>query len=679
MRIYLADLIYDTIRTNYVVPLNIGYIAALLEQRFASKVEITLFKYPTLLEKAIKNEPPDLFGLSHYSWNSRLNGVFLQMAKRLNPNVVTVIGGPNIRTDQEGIADFLRKHPFLDFLIMNEGEEPFANLVERLLSGDTGRIPLNCATLIQNKLHFEAEEFSKKSKEINIPSPYLTGWMDPFINDPEMIPMLETNRGCPYACVFCAWGVAALTKLRLRLLEDIFAEIDYIATHGTKKHFWIVCDANFGILPRDVKIAEKIREVMDNRPNGPSLVQVWASKNTTDRNLEIANIIDPNGSGMIALQSADEEVLENTGRGNIKLSRLIDQIKDYRSRNLEVATDIMLGLPGETAKSHQQTLRTVFDLEFGEICAVNIRLLPGSEYENQEFREKFQVKTKFRPIFGCSGIYDGKQVFELEESVRGTKDMTEDELNGFKVFHWLIFFTWNLGMFKPVLKFAKSFDVNPGWVLEKLCQSKNSCLQNLFREIEQKAMDEWFDTEEEMDRFYESPENFNVMLNHFMKLNFLYMARAYMDPKIIRAMEEELQEIITRAIKTNDKGIHTLMDEVFSMNNLLACKNLLQEPFSVRHQVSGVAAAFLLSKPDLSNTPSVEIEVSRPKEFVDFCKHYLIRDDSLDFSEHNLCRFFEINGCFQKLKNLAHLVSDSSYFDKDSKNSNKETIGIGAI
>jgi hypothetical protein len=344
-----------------------------------------------------------------------------------------------------------------------------------------------------------------------------------------------------------------------------------------------------------------------------------------------------------------------------------------------VATDIMLGLPGETAKSHQQTLRTVFDLEFGEIRVVNIRLLPGSEYENQEFREKLQVKTKFRPIFGCSGIYDGKQVFELEESVRGTKDMTEDELNGFKVFHWLIFFTWNLGMFKPVLKFAKIFDVNPGWVLEKLCQSKNPCLENLFREIEQKAMDEWFDTEEEMDRFYESPENFNVMLNHFMKLNFLYMARAYMDPKIISAMEEELQEIISRAIKTNDKDIHTRMDEVFSMNHLLACRDLLQEPFSVRHQVSGIAAASLLSKPDLSNTPTVEIEVSRPKEYVDFCKHYLIRGGSLDFSEHNLCRFFEINGCFQKLKNLAYLVSDSSYLDKDSKNSNKETIGIGTI
>ena len=675
MRIYLADLVYDTIRTNYVVPLNIGYIAALLEQRFAGKVEITLFKYPTLLEKAIKKAPPDLLGLSHYSWNSRLNGVFFQLAKRLNPKVVTVIGGPNIRVDQEGVADFLRKHPFVDFLVMNEGEEPLANLVEQLLSEDTDRVPLNCATLIQNKLHFEVEEFSKKSKEINLPSPYLTGWMDPFINDPEMIPMLETNRGCPYACTFCVWGIATLTKVRIRLLEDVFAEINYIATHGTKHHFWILCDANFGILPRDLEIAEKIREAMDKSPNGPSLIQSWASKNTTERNLEIANIIDPNGSGFIALQSTDEEVLKNSGRGNIKLSRLVDQIKDYRSRKLEVDTDIMLGLPGETAKSHRQSLRTTFDLEFGGIQAHNIRLLPGSEYENEESRKKFQVKTKFRPIFGCSGIYDGKQVFELEESVRSTKDMTEVELNGFKVFHWVIFFTWNLGMFKPVLKFAKSFDVNPGWILEKLCQSENQCLQILFREIEQKSMDEWFDTEEEMKCFYESPENFNVMLNNFKKLNFLYMARAYMDPKIICALEEELREIIARAIKTNVTDIHTPMDEVFSMNHLYACRDLLQEPFSVRHQVSGIAAASLLNKPDLSKVSSVEIEIFRPKEFVDFCKHYLIRGGYLDISENNLCRFFEINGCFKKLKNVAQLVSHSSYLDKDSKVSDKETIG----
>ncbi len=33
MKIYLADLVYDTVETNYVVPLNIGFIAAYLKEK----------------------------------------------------------------------------------------------------------------------------------------------------------------------------------------------------------------------------------------------------------------------------------------------------------------------------------------------------------------------------------------------------------------------------------------------------------------------------------------------------------------------------------------------------------------------------------------------------------------------------------------------------------------------
>ena len=44
-------------------------------------------------------------------------------------------------------------------------------------------------------------------KDLNdIPSPYLTGLLDPFLHEGYQ-PMLETNRSCPYRCTFCAWGI----------------------------------------------------------------------------------------------------------------------------------------------------------------------------------------------------------------------------------------------------------------------------------------------------------------------------------------------------------------------------------------------------------------------------------------------------------------------------------------
>jgi len=55
-KIYLGDLIYDTVKTNFVVPLNIAYIAAYAKEKFGPEVDIQLFKYPTTLEKALKED-----------------------------------------------------------------------------------------------------------------------------------------------------------------------------------------------------------------------------------------------------------------------------------------------------------------------------------------------------------------------------------------------------------------------------------------------------------------------------------------------------------------------------------------------------------------------------------------------------------------------------------------------
>ncbi len=178
LNIYLADLVYNTIKTNYVVPLNIGYVASFLKEKFGQEVNIKLFKYPDILEKALLENPPDILALSHYSWNARLDLLFLDMVKRLNPKTLTAMGGPNIRTEPADLKKFLTNHRNLDYYIVNEGEEPFARLVDEFLKGYARPRPLGCATIINGEFFYVAEPFNKKSMEINQPSPYLTrdGW-----------------------------------------------------------------------------------------------------------------------------------------------------------------------------------------------------------------------------------------------------------------------------------------------------------------------------------------------------------------------------------------------------------------------------------------------------------------------------------------------------------------------
>ena len=96
IRIYLADLTYDTISiTSDVFPLNIALVASYCRKLFPNKVEIKLFKYITKLENAIKNNPPDILGLSNYAWNHLLGYNIFKIALKKNPNILKSTPGKN--------------------------------------------------------------------------------------------------------------------------------------------------------------------------------------------------------------------------------------------------------------------------------------------------------------------------------------------------------------------------------------------------------------------------------------------------------------------------------------------------------------------------------------------------------------------------------------------------------
>ena len=646
IKIYLGDLIYDTVDTNFVVPLNIAYIAAFIDDKLPKNTEIKLFKYPSDLEKAIKEDPPDVLGLSFYSWNERLSLFFFEMIKEINPNIVTVLGGPNIRTEEHDIKKFLKEHENLDYYIIHEGEEPFCNLVEKIVKDNKNlfNLPVDgCASLDGNKLVYKPVDFGKKSIQMIQPSPYLTGWLDPFLKDPNFIPLLETNRGCPYGCAYCAWGASALSKVRVRPLEQVYAEIEYIANYSAKQSSWIFCDANFGILPRDIDIAKKIRNIMDSK-GFPSQVQIWHSKNTSERNIEIVKLIGGSHSGYVALQSTDLDVLKRAGRGGIKFDALIKVLDHYKKENIPVSTDILIGLAGESAESHRQTLFKAFELGFEKIQPYNIRLLPGTEYESEDQRKLYGVRSKYRPIFGSYGIYNGKKVFELEESIRSTADMTEQELNGFKSLHWLIYFAWNGGVFKPLLNYGRYYGVNPGFVLYQLTKTKNPVLMKLFQKIYDDSMNEWFDTQEEMINYYEDSKNFDNMINNFMKLNFLYIARVFEDSNTVKEMQSEIINIISEELKKKSKFDESIMGSLVEVIDNIVCKDLLSNAYKKQFIYSGELVSILMNNPKLRDNKQCQVNIYRSREIVEFSKSHLSKNGKKKLTLNTLVKFFEDGG-----------------------------------
>ena len=133
-RIFLCDLTYDTIiLVSDTIPINIGFVGSYLKKQFGDKVEIVLFKYPKDVIEEIKKNPPDIIALSNYSWNSNLSEFVASIAKKFNPEVVTVQGGTNFPHESFLQKEFLIDRPSTDIYCLLEGERSCSNVVKRVI------------------------------------------------------------------------------------------------------------------------------------------------------------------------------------------------------------------------------------------------------------------------------------------------------------------------------------------------------------------------------------------------------------------------------------------------------------------------------------------------------------------------------------------------------------------
>ncbi len=543
LRIFLADLIHTRHNSSFGVPLNIAYVAATLKQRVGDAVETTLYKFPDDLISALQASP-EVLALSNYDWNVNLNHAIISIARKINPDVVIIMGGPNIRKSQEGIRQFILSNP-VDLYVVNEGEDGFCQVVEHFLSKwpcnlkETidGNIAIpNVAYLAPgtNALVLGTPPSSSKANPIPFTSPWLSGFLDSFLNS-SLFPMsaiVETNRGCPYQCSYCTWGNLG-GKIRKFDLDTVFEELRYIF-QKTQSHFeLIVADANFGVFDRDIEIAEEIRRLSDRHRN-VTYVEIWQAKNNVERNLEVAKILRDLAEPDFAVQTFNKNVLENIGRKNIKTHEMGKYLSEGLQNGLRLRTDLLLGLPGETKQSHIDSMKKAIDIGFTQPHVGDIRLLAGSIMEEDDDRKKYGIESRHRVVPGAYGEYGGLKVVEYEECVRKTDAMSENDILGLRLFHANFFLLYSIELGRPLLDFSDNCGLHPINLISKISKqppkTKFPLLYRLVDQYLQQAKSEWFDSEEKANEYYLQEDIFKKLESEgFPKLNYDYAAQLILD------------------------------------------------------------------------------------------------------------------------------------------------------
>jgi radical SAM superfamily enzyme YgiQ (UPF0313 family) len=583
IKIYLGDITYDTVSlSTEAIPLAIGYVAAYCNKIHGSNVEIILFKYLEELEQAIIDSPPDIIGLSNYSWNQNIGIEMFKLAKHHNPDVLTVWGGPNFPIDFPSQQKFMMQYNIIDVYVPLEGEIGFSNIVESALSvkqkneirSHVTSKPIDGCVIRDedNKLHYSGPGLRTSALD-EIPSPYLTGLFDKFF-DGRLSPLMQTNRGCPFQCTFCTDGIDEKQKVNQFSMERVLSEIDYVGQHVSKKTgLMILADLNFGMMPRDRQICEALAEIQ-KKYGYPKKIDCSTGKNSKDKIIEAIKIL--NGALMIKLsvQSTDENVMMNMKRDNISTEQMLALTPAIRESNLPSMTEIIVGLPGDSFESNIKTIKDMMRVDVDEYLVYTLMLLHGSELNTPQERKKWGFKTKFRILpRSFAKLQSGKKIMEIEEVVVGSNTLSFDDYVNIRLLAFSIFIT-NQPAYKPLIKFLRQNNVDIFDLFNRPLNSKDlpESIEQLFSKFKKATIDELWDSPEEIIENFQDENQYSKLLNDQLGFNVIQFHQALVTTNHMDDWTEYVIGLGKTLLLENNITDHSKLEQYFDIANY--CRGL---------------------------------------------------------------------------------------------------------
>jgi radical SAM superfamily enzyme YgiQ (UPF0313 family) len=609
LKIYLCDITYDTIiHVSDTIPINIGYVGSYIKKKFGDKVEIELFKYPDDILKKLKESPPDMIALSNYSWNSNLSEFIASVAKKNNPNVVTVQGGTNFPYDEPSQRKFLINRPSTDVYAILEGEKSCASIVQRIFDVnkdlniffDTaidGCIFIKPDTKkLENVVAVKGKMLERIKDLDEIPSPYLNGMLDKFF-DGNLTPFLETNRGCPFTCSFCHTGDFYFHKLNKFSENRVKDEIEYIGKKAgelgiTNLH---LADVNFGMYPTDRKTCEFFLE-SKKKYKWPLQIIGTTGKNAKERVMEITGILGDMFAINMAMQSLSETVLQNVARANIKLDHM-DSINEHlikAGRNTH--GELIVPLPGETKKSFIDGLNIMLNSKVSVVCIYTLMMLNGTKFQEPEYKKKFEYLTRFRIIPLNFGEYEGHKIFDYEEVGIQTKDMSFNEYLDSRAISLLVESLHNGRPFNEFFKYAQLYNIQPATMMEILHNNISEApkdIKKVIKEFIEETESELWDSEEKLLEHYRKEENYLKLKRGEVGGNLIYKYKAYNIVKCGSSWVDFFEKQLFEAIKNKQPEIKSFTDiksEIADIANFSRLK--IHGLFDVNSDINPVKTKF---------------------------------------------------------------------------------------
>jgi radical SAM superfamily enzyme YgiQ (UPF0313 family) len=277
----------------------------------------------------------------------------LAAIKRAAPATRIALYGPHVH---ERAEDGLRE-PAVEFVLRGEPEATSLELLRTICSGRSGArlsgvIARDGEGLVagpDRPLIHDIDSLPYPMRE-GMP---LTAYNVPGFPPPVMF--IYGSRGCPYPCTFCLWPQTMLKgNYRMRAGEKIAEEIAWVLEHYPQTRSFFFDDDTFNLgRERCLRFAAEMERRKLRVPWGMN-----ARADNWDRELMERLVRTGLFTIRVGVESGDPDVLSRTKKG-ITLDQVRATLKLAHSLGVRNHVSFMIGLPGETERSVDNTIRFI--------------------------------------------------------------------------------------------------------------------------------------------------------------------------------------------------------------------------------------------------------------------------------------------------------------------------------
>ena len=351
----MPDVLLSTLNAKYIhaafglrcLLANLGE----LRER-AAIAEFDINQRPVDIAEAILATRPRILGLGVYIWNVVPTTELVAILRRLAPELVIVLGGPEVshECDRQEIIQMA------DHVITGEADLAFADLCRRLLDGSHPRparlLPAPLPDVSRIVLPYDLYE----ARDIA-----------------HRVIYVEASRGCPFTCEFCLSSLDI--PVRQFPLEPFLAAMQGLLDRGARQFKFV--DRTFNL---HLATSRRILEFFLQRRTPGLFVHFEMVPDRLPAELRDLIARFPAGSLQfeVGIQTFNPDVEKRISRRQDH-GRLDDNFRWLRKESgVHIHADLIVGLPGETLESFARGFDRLLGLGPQEIQVGILKRLRGT-------------------------------------------------------------------------------------------------------------------------------------------------------------------------------------------------------------------------------------------------------------------------------------------------------------